>query len=207
LLLAGELAGSMDFGGGPLSSAGGSDVFLVELSPAGDQLFSRRFGDAGANQRAEAIAVDGQGNLLLGGVFDGSLDFGAGALTLDAHACPAEAWCKTAGFVAKLDSEGKALFSQSLGPMRSLAGLASDSQDQLLLSCRLPGGVTPFEIPLLLKLDAQGAELWRRSEWPASGIGAGHDVISDPSDNVLWSVSVLPAPGGYEQPFIAELSP
>jgi hypothetical protein len=207
LLLAGELVGSTDFGAGPHTSAGGSDVFLVELSRDGEQLFSRRFGDAGANQRAEAIAVDGQGDLLLAGVFDGSLDFGVGALTLDAHACPAEAWCKTAGFVAKLDSEGNALFSRSLGPMRSLAGLASDSQDQPLVSCRLPGGVSPFEIPLLLKLDAQGTELWRRSEWPASGIGAGHDVISDASDNVLWSVSALPAPGGDEQPFIAELSP
>jgi hypothetical protein len=84
-LLTGVLTGTMDFGGGPLTSRGGADVFVVKLAPGGEHVFSRRFGDASELQSGQAIAFDRWNNVLLGGVFEGTLDFGGGELSLSRH--------------------------------------------------------------------------------------------------------------------------
>jgi len=52
----------VDFGGGPLTSAGASDIFLVKFGPTGTHYWSKRFGDA-ANQYTDGIAVDPVGNV------------------------------------------------------------------------------------------------------------------------------------------------
>ena len=208
VFMTGTLREPTDFGAGPLSSAGGGDIFLVKLRANGELVFSRQFGDAGAQQQGQGIFVDRANRVIVSGVFDGTVDFGAGALSLDRTACPSEAWCETAGFVTKFDPDGNALWSWSAGPMRALAGVATDSRDNIVLSGASPGGVTPFRIPLLSALSADGSELWRRAEWPKTGIGSGQDVVVDPCDNVLWSVSVLESIGSdEEQPYIAKLLP
>lgn len=206
LVLTGALTASIDFGAGPIVSRGGSDVFVAKLGAGGEHLFSRAFGDQGASQRGESIVVDAQGNLLIAGVFDGSLDFGIGA-PLGLATCPADAWCNTSGFAAKLDADGNALWSRALGPMRKLDGIASDSRGGIVLSGALPGGVTPFRTAWLTALDANGSALWRRAEWPETGIGAGHGVAVDACDNVFWSVSALPDLESEERAYVAKLSP
>jgi hypothetical protein len=205
LVLTGALSEASDFGGGPLESRGGSDVFVAKLSASGEHLFSRAFGDPAEQQRGEAISVDAQGNLLLAGVFDGTLDFGAGS-PLAAAACPTDAWCNTSGFVAKLGSEGRVLWSRALGPMRTIDGAAGDALGNVVLSGALPGGVTPFRNAWLSAFDASGAPLWRRAEWPETGIGAGHGVAVDPCNNVFWSVSALPNLESEERAYVAKLS-
>jgi hypothetical protein len=207
ILLTGALTTTVDFGGGGLTSAGGTDIFVAKLAPTGEHLFSRRFGDAAERQRGETIAVDRSDNVLVGGVFDGAVDFGGGALSLPSRTCPDEVWCLTAGFVTKLDAQGQWLWSLSLGPMRALPGVAADSRGNVVLSGALPGGVSPFRIPLVSELNPDGTELWRRVEWPETGIGAGHRVAVDPCDNVLWSLSVRPTLESDEQSYIAKLSP
>jgi hypothetical protein len=99
------------------------------------------------------------------------------------------------------------LWSRSLGPMRSIDGAASDSRGNSVLSGALPGGVTPFRNAWLTALDASGATLWRRAEWPETGIGAGHGVAIDPCNNVFWSVSALPQLESEERAYVAKLSP
>ncbi len=46
----------------------------------GEHLWSARFGDAGA-QVGNAVAVDAFENVIVAGNFDGTIDFGGGALT------------------------------------------------------------------------------------------------------------------------------
>jgi hypothetical protein len=208
VVLTGSLAATQDFGAGPLSSRGGSDVFVVKLAAGGQHVFSRSFGDAGELQQGQAIAVDGADNLTIAGVFDGSLDFGAGpALALAPGSCPAEAWCKTSGFVAKLDAAGHTLWSKSRGPMRELSGIATDSRDNVVVSGALPGGVTPFRQSYLSKLDGAGNELWHAAEWPGTGIGSGHRVAVGPCDDLIWSVSVRPTRDADENAYLARLAP
>jgi hypothetical protein len=206
LLLTGALSEATDFGAGALESRGGADVFVAKLSASGEHLFSRVFGDQGQQQRGESIAVDGHGNVLVAGVFDGQLDFNAGS-PLELATCPSDAWCQTSGFVAKLDSGGNALWSRALGPMRTVDGAASDSRGGVVLSGALPGGVTPFRNAWLSAFDASGEPLWRRAEWPETGIGAGHGVAVDACNNVFWSVSALPDLESEERAYVAKLSP
>jgi hypothetical protein len=73
-------AGSMDFGGGALTSAGGSDVFVAKLDPAGKHLWSRRYGGA-TDDTAGGIAGLGMGQVLVTGTSKGTIDFGGGSLT------------------------------------------------------------------------------------------------------------------------------
>lgn len=205
VLLTGALTTDQDFGGGVLSSRGGSDVLLVKLSPNGEHLFSRGFGDAGTLQQGEQIAVDRAGNVLMAGTFDGTLDFGAGPLTLPSDACSADAWCMTSGFIAKLGSDGRALWSVSLGPVRAVGGLVVDASGGPVVSAALPGGVRPFRLTWLGAFDAQGCARWQRSEWPATGIGAGHALDVDGSGRLLWGLSARPSLEAEEQSFIATL--
>jgi len=207
VLVGGSFTGTLDFGGGPLTSAGGEDIFVAKLDAAGNHVFSRRFGDADATQRAEAIAVDPGDNVLVSGVFEGTVDFGAGPLSLEQRSCPSEVPCKRAGFVVKLDAGGRHVFGLVRGPMRSLSGIASDSRGNVLVSGASPGGVPPYVIPLLVQFDADGKELWKRTEWPQTGIGAGHRVTADPCDAVLWSLSVRPTLDTDERAYLAKITP
>jgi hypothetical protein len=72
--------GTVDFGGGPIVSAGFQDVFLAKLDCSGAHLWSHGWGDAG-DQSGTAVRVDAFNNVYLAGAFDGSLNFGGGLLT------------------------------------------------------------------------------------------------------------------------------
>jgi hypothetical protein len=203
--LTGALSGSQDFGGTTLTSQGGSDVFVAQLAADdGGLLWARSFGDAGALQRGESIAVSA-GTVVVAGTFDGRLDFGAGALTWTG--CSTDAWCQTFGFVTQLGADGSVIWSQSLGPMRAVESAAVGPEGRIALSGALPGGVRPFRQSWLLELDSTGNELFRRAEWPETGIGAGHSVTFDRCGRLLWSLSVRPSLEAEERTYLAKLWP
>ncbi len=87
VLLAGHFAGSVDLGGTLLKSAGGSDMFLAKLDTKGELLWSGRFGDS--SEQCETlscnvqVATDQGNNVLLGGFFQNTIDFGSGKLFAD----------------------------------------------------------------------------------------------------------------------------
>ncbi|MBL8741086.1 MAG: hypothetical protein JNK04_08335 [Myxococcales bacterium] len=79
IVIAGELIGSFDFGGGPISSADG-DVFVVKLSPSGQLIWQRTFGGPG-RQLARALAVDSSNRVLIAGYFQGTMTIGEDELS------------------------------------------------------------------------------------------------------------------------------
>ena len=79
LFVAGFFTKSIDFGDGPMLSAGCEDVFLTRLDAEGRALFSRRFGDA-EPEVVSGLALTPEGTLVAAGDFEGSLDFGWGPL-------------------------------------------------------------------------------------------------------------------------------
>ncbi|MEO7327814.1 MAG: hypothetical protein ABI193_04510, partial [Minicystis sp.] len=84
VIATGSFLGSINFGGGALNSMGGTefggDVFVTKLSAAnGSQLFAQRYGD-GAQQEPKSLTVDASGNVIVCGLFQGSINFGNGAL-------------------------------------------------------------------------------------------------------------------------------
>lgn len=97
VILTGFFQNDVNFGGATLTSAGLYDIFLAKFNTAGVHQWSRRFGDAGADQNGRAAAVDSMGNVYLAGDVGGSTDFGNGAMMTPAT---------KAAFVAKFDSLG-----------------------------------------------------------------------------------------------------
>lgn len=75
----GSLRGDIDFGGGTLANAAGTEMFLAGFGPGGNHLWSRSFGTDG-DQFGSNVTVDAQGRVVVVGAFDGTLDFGAGPL-------------------------------------------------------------------------------------------------------------------------------
>jgi hypothetical protein len=75
-VLAGGMRNVLDFGGGPLQSAGDVDLFVAKLSAAdGAPVWARRYGDVN-EQWGQGVAVDDAGNAYVAGYFRGTLDMG-----------------------------------------------------------------------------------------------------------------------------------
>ena len=208
VLVTGGLTGTATFGNETLESAGGQDVFLAKLDGDGNFLFANRYGDAGLAQYGEAVAVDPSDDILVSGVIDGSVDFGDGPLGVPAGTCSSETWCAQAGFVAKFDPSGRHLWSRARAPIRTLPGIASDSRSNVLVSGAYPGNAPPYRLPLLLEFTSAGADLTPSNQpnWALEAAGAGRGVTFDPCDNVLWGLSLSPAPGANGQSLLAKFS-
>jgi hypothetical protein len=80
IVVAGTVQGSVDFGGGPLTSAGSIDAFVVKLDAQGGHVWSKRFGDD-AVQVFYGVAIDSKDDVLLTGASAGTIDLGGGPLT------------------------------------------------------------------------------------------------------------------------------
>src|SRR5262249_39555561 len=122
----GTLRGAVDFGGGPLVSAGSADVFVARFDRAGRHVASVRAGDA-AYQTASDVALDPTGNVLLAGGFQGILDLGpASHVNLSGIDV----------FVAKLDASGRALWSLAAGDAseQKAMAIASDGAGNVVVA-------------------------------------------------------------------------
>lgn len=103
VVVAGGFSGTMTLGGTTLTSAGGNDIFVARLSSAGTWIQAVSAGSA-YDDYALAVAVDGSGNIAVGGYYSGpSASFGSinlPNLNTDVSSRTNE------GFVARLNSSG-----------------------------------------------------------------------------------------------------
>ena len=94
--ITGYFQGTVDFGGGDVTSAGNTDIFVLKLNSSGTFQWVSTFGSTGRDY-SEAIAVDSSGNSYITGYFEGTVDFGGGDVTSAGN---------TDIFVLKLNSSG-----------------------------------------------------------------------------------------------------
>ncbi len=113
-IITGFFEGTVDFGGGTLTSAGDRDIYVAKFGSGGNHLWSRRFGDA-ATQSGYAIAADASGNAIITGSLAGSTDFGGGTLTETGYGDV---------FIAKFGSGGNHLWSKRFGDAQYQAAFA-----------------------------------------------------------------------------------
>ena len=162
-VVVGEFAGIMDTGGSSVESAGAEDAFAVKIGAGGDVIWSRRYGDAKA-QVARRVAADGEGGVVIGGEFVGSVDLGGGPL----------AGSGLGGlFVGRIDGDGNHVWSKGFpgsGASR-LEGLAVDEEGGVVITGVLAGSLEIGEEVLVsvgeedlfaARLDASGRVLWVR---------------------------------------------
>ncbi|WP_437735335.1 nucleotide-binding protein [Sorangium sp. So ce1335] len=134
VVVAGRAFGSIDLGGGELSSRGADDVFVARLDADGEHLWSKIFGGSGAD-RCDRVAIGPAGDVLVAGGFHGAVDFGAGAL--------ASAGMRDA-FVLALDAEdGGTRFAVRAGGVGDdhAYAIAADATGDVLVAGHFSGAV------------------------------------------------------------------
>ncbi len=84
LYLTGYYQGVVDFGGGALTAPTGTDGFVASYTAGGGHRWSRRFGGATGvfgTAIGYGVKTDPAGNVVIGGLFGGNVDFGNGLRT------------------------------------------------------------------------------------------------------------------------------
>jgi hypothetical protein len=100
-VVSGYFSGAVDFGGGALTSAGGSDIFLAKFTGAGGHLWSKGFGSSPGDM-GNGVVTDAGDNIVLIGTVPGMVNFGG-------------VWLQGSGkalCVAKFSSTGAHLWSK-----------------------------------------------------------------------------------------------
>jgi hypothetical protein len=120
VVVVGTFQDTLELGGGPLVSAGGSDVYAVRFDGAGTHLWSKRFGGT-ALDRGNRVVADG-GSVIVAGEFSDTVDFDGTPLTSVGQ---------TDAFVLRLDAATGAV-AAAVG----FGGTDSDAAEALLA----PGG-------------------------------------------------------------------
>ena len=162
IFITGTFDGTVDFGGGPLVSAGGGDIFLAKLTPSGEPLWSKSFGDASGPQVGTSIAVDHTGAVLIVGQYTGTIDFGS---------VPLESYGGSDVFLAKFDTEGGPLWSSHFSNFATnvATSIATDGANNVVISTTSNGvlvfggdglnAIDGFDV-FVAKLDADGEHVW-----------------------------------------------
>jgi hypothetical protein len=183
----GYFAGTVDFGGGGLISAGGSsDIFLAKYNAAGEHQWSRRFGNTGSLEYGYSVATDGSGNVVATGYFYGTVSFGGAGLI-------------SAGnidiFLAKYNAAGVHQWSQGFGSWAADYGYSAavDGSGNVVATGRFQGTVdfgggdqvsAGFYDIFLAKYNAAGVHQWSQ-RFGSTEADNGYSVAVDGSGNVF----------------------
>ena len=183
--ITGSFRGTVDFGGGDITSAASSsDIFVLKLNSSGVFQWVKTYGGT-SNEYGYDIALDSSGNTYITGTFLGTVDFGGGNIT-------AAVLIDT--FVIKTNSSGVFQWVKTYGGSASEFGyrIAVDSSDNVYITGHFTGtldfgggNVTSVgnEDIFVLKLNSSGVFQWVKtygdtlSDW-------GYGVAVDSSSNV-----------------------
>jgi len=159
LVATGLFQGSVDFGQGKATSAGGFDIYLASFDIGGNLRYERTFGGAGA-EVSVGVAPRPGGGVVVVGRYMGSFDMGLGALP---HAD------SLATFVAAFDPAGHPIFSRGfVGGEQIVSSVAVGRNGDIVIAGSFQGapdfgagpkpsaGATDF---FVLRLDQGGALL------------------------------------------------
>jgi hypothetical protein len=135
------------------TNAGSDDIWLAKYDSEQNQVWVKQLGTASADQ-SKSVAVDGDGNIYVTGITQGSLEEGA------TNAGGKDAW------VAKYDAEGNLVWLKQLGTAsdEESLGLAVDNSGSVYLSGYTKGileGVNPGgKDAWVAKYDTDGNQVW-----------------------------------------------
>ena len=181
----GAFYGTMDFGGGNITSKGGDDVFVASYTSSGVHRWSKAFGNAG-NNHSFGVDVDSSGNVYVTGYFTGTVDFGGGNIK-----------GKPSGglFIASYTSLGVHRWSKGFGGTMYGESVAVDSSGNVYVIGQFQGtahygggnitskGVWDIFVASYTSL---GVHRWSKGFGGTSG-DIGYGVAVDSSGNVYFT--------------------
>lgn len=204
----GFFTGSADFDPGPgifnLNSSGSQDIFITKLSPAGNLIWAKQIGGAGAGYSAVAytLVLDGAGNFYITGNFEGIIDFDPGFSQFNLQTTNIGGWREI--FVCKLDVDGNFIWARQFGGLGSAGllatSLAIDMQGNVLTTGFISGvvdfdpGPAVFNLQtvsaadqsmFISKLDAGGNFIWAKQLGDGRAQCWGFAIQTDASGNVF----------------------
>ncbi len=191
VIVAAGFYNTVNFGGGPLTSAGSEDIALIKYSSAGGHLWSQRMGGAGM-ETVRSLAVDQTtGEFVMAGYFVGSVNFGGGALTSVGL---------NDAFVARYNSSGTHTWSRRWGSTDEdkAFGLALDQLGDVVVTGMFTnsvdfgggplanaGGVGSGDI-FLVRISSTGVHQWSKGFGSSLVVNQfGYAVGFDSASNVL----------------------
>ena len=201
VLVVGGYEGTPDFGTGPLPTHP-FGMFIAKFSPTGNITWAKGFTARVVHGsdvdllpiRANAVATDANGSLIVTGYFFGYANLGGG----DLYAGPGSTAFEDAAagmFIAKYSWEGNHLWSQVYtGGYGGTLGraLATDTAGNILLGAEVSRSQTDFvlgaterETPVVAKFSPEGSLLWSRALNGARG--SVNAVAALPGDAVAFS--------------------
>jgi len=181
----------------PLTSNGGTDVFVSKLNSSGNIVWAKSFGGS-ADEQSYSIAVDGSGNVYTTGHFQGTnVDFDPGNGTTNLTSASVD---HSDVFVSKLDSSGNLVWAKSFSGSLNDEGrsIAVDGSGNVYTTGFFEGINVDFDpstggtLPLssngnkdvfVSKLNSSGNLVWAKSFGnPANDFGLS--IAVDGSGNV-----------------------
>ena len=104
IVLGGWCEGSIDLGGGPLPCANKYGIILAKFDSSGNHIWSKGFGSP--NGVAATVAIEGTGDIVTAGLFDGSINIDGTTLTSVGS---------TDAFIAAFTGDGQLLWHKQYG--------------------------------------------------------------------------------------------
>lgn len=167
VIACGGYSGAVDFGNGPIGSSGNLNAFVVKYTSQGSVAWAKTFGGLGEDE-ATSVAVDRSNNIIVGGYFAGTADFGGITLT-------APSPFSKDMFVAKYSPLGSLLWVRQFGGSSSdyVYALAVDGVDNIVAAGFLQSVNSDFGSGFILsnagfgnvtltKLNPFGTTLWAK---------------------------------------------
>ncbi|PCC74928.1 hypothetical protein SAMN02745121_08416 [Nannocystis exedens] len=201
LVLAGSFTGTVELGGGPLTTDFWDDMLVAKFGADGGHLWSQQLGGDGL-QYAMAIAVDASGELALGGMFFDQLEIGADSYTnVFPDQIPEIDGTLYDAVLARLDPAGAVLSSQHLGAMLddSIDDLSFDATDSLLVA-----GVADSQVALRAFSGEEQTWAWTTDQLPeyTRSARSGEDAVVLGSSPMAGEVDLGAGPttdhGGWD---------
>jgi fibronectin type 3 domain-containing protein len=192
VLVTGTFTGTVDFGGGPKTSAYHADLFVAKYSSSGAYLWAKSYADGG-QAVGYSVAADSVGNVVVGGTFLAYIDFAdipnyTGPTFITGYGHPS-------AFLAKLSPSGTFLWAKGLlnSGSNEAYGIAVDKNDNILMTgyfvgvVDFGGGLLSSTVGgdiFLAKYSPLGVYQWVNA-FGAMGGGTGYGVAVDHSNNTV----------------------
>ena len=196
LALVGSFTATINFGGSTLSSTGQVDAFVARLSQTdGSHIWSRRNGAPDGNESAQAVTVDADGDVLVGGYASKAMDVGGGVA---AALGGVDTWI--AKYAAA--SPGAHLWSKRIGGTSHdyVYGIAVDASDNVYAAGSFESLSLSVGGDTLTNGGSSSADVWV-AKWTAAGANVWGEKQGGTAVDVAKACATSPsghlAVGGY----------